>query len=271
MPITEPISATPIASWPNAPVPNRYGAMCTEIYDLDKPPGSLPDVPFYLDRLVGTQGPILEAAVGTGRLLVPLLEAGLEVKGFDQSPDMLESCRRHCAARGLPADLRQARFQDFAYDHAFAAILVPVGTFTLIDDFAEGLAVLKRFHDHLAPGGRLLIDLLPMGYLTNERPDVRTWTAANGDMLRIEGRAVEIDLVRQRRVTHDRYERWRNGRLVESELEVMAFRIWGLAEFQLALAAAGFTDISVGADHQAGRRPGRSSRILNFEARRPAA
>ena len=80
----------------------------------------------------------------------------------------------------------------------------------------------------------------------------------------------DIDLLRQRRVTHDRYERWRNGRLVESELEVMAFRIWGLKEFELALAAVGFEQISVGADHQPGRPPGRSSRILNFEARRPA-
>ena len=49
----------------------------------------------------------------------------------------------------------------------------------------------------------------------------------------------------------------------------MAFRLWGLKEFELTLAAAGFTDILVGADHQPGRPPGRSSRILNFEARRP--
>lgn len=264
MPIAEPISVPT-----NAPHPNRYGAMCTEVYDLDKPPGSLPDVPFYLERLAGTDGPILEAGVGTGRLLIPLIEAGLEVEGFDRSADMLASCARHCAARGLAPALRQARFQDFGYEHDFAAILVPAGTFTLLDDFAEALAVLKRFFDHLRPGGRLLIDLMPLGYLTNERPDIRTWTTPSGDVLRIEGRAVEIDLVRQRRVTHDRYERWRDGRLVETELEVMAFRLWGLKEFELALAAAGFTDILVGADHQPGRPPGRSSRILNFEAWRP--
>lgn len=265
MPLAEPISVPS-----NAAVPNRYGALCTQIYDLDKPPGSLPDVPFYLDRLAGTEGPILEAGVGTGRLLIPLIEAGLEVEGFDHSDDMLAVCRRHCAARGLSTSLRRSRFQDFAYDRDFAAILVPVGTFTLLDDFAEAFAVLKRFFDHLKPGGRLLIDLMPLTYLINEKPDIRTWTTTEGDLLRIEGRVVEIDLLRQRRVTHDRYERWRNGKLVESELEVMAFRLWGLKEFELALAAAGFEAISAGADHQPGRRPGRSSRILNFEARRPA-
>jgi SAM-dependent methyltransferase len=264
MPLQDAISLAP-----NMSRPNRYGALCTEVYDLDKPPGSLGDVGYYLDRLAAVRGPVLEAACGTGRLLIPLLEAGFEVEGFDASADMLAACRRRCAGRGLSPSLAQARFQDFAYDQRFAAVLVPVGTFTLIDDFAEALAVLRRFFDHLVPGGRLMIDIMPLGYLVNERPDIRTWTAANGDLLRIEGRAVEIDVLRQRRVTHDRYERWRDGRLVESELEVMAFRLWGLKEFELLLAAAGFEAVTLGADYEAGP-PRRSSRILNYEARRPA-
>jgi SAM-dependent methyltransferase len=264
MPLQDAISPAP-----NHLTPNRYGALCTEVYDLDKPPGSLHDVDYYRERLASSGGPILEAACGTGRLLIPLLEAGLEAEGFDASQDMLDSCARHCAARGLRPCLKRARFQDFAYERDFAAIVVPVGTFTLIDDFAEALAVLRRFFDHLRPGGWLMIDLMPLGYLVNERPDIRTWTAENGDLLRIEGRAVEIDLLRQRRVTHDRYERWRNGRLVESELEVMAFRIWGEKEFELLLAAAGFEAVSVRGDYQ-DRPPRRSSRILNYEARRPA-
>lgn len=258
-----------ISSAPNSSIPNRYGAMCTEVYDLDKPPGSLHDIDYYRDRLAQADGPILEAACGTGRLLIPLMEAGLRVDGFDQSHDMLDSCARHCAARGLTPSLKRARFQDFAYDHDFAAAVIPVGTFTLIDDFAVAFAVLRRVFDHLKPGGRLYIDIPPLAYLTNERPDVRTWTAENGDVLRIEGRAVEIDLLSQRRVTHDRYERWRNGRLVESELEVMAFRLWGLKELELLLTAAGFDEVTVRADYQAGP-PRRSSRILNYEARRPA-
>ena len=46
---------------------NRYGSLCAEIYDLDKPPGSLHDIPYYQSRLKDVPGPILEAAVGTGR------------------------------------------------------------------------------------------------------------------------------------------------------------------------------------------------------------
>ena len=49
---------------------------------LDKPPGSLPDVAFYLRRLSGLDGPILEPAVGSGRMLIPLLEAGHDAEGI---------------------------------------------------------------------------------------------------------------------------------------------------------------------------------------------
>jgi hypothetical protein len=49
----------------------------------------------------------------------------------------------------------------------------------------------------------------------------------------------------------------------------MAFRLWGLKEFELLLGAAGFEAVTLGADYQAGP-PRRSSRILNYEARRPA-
>lgn len=244
---------------------NPYGKICTEIYELDKPAGSLPDVPFYLERLSAVSGPILEAAIGTGRLAIPLMEAGHEVVGFDASADMLAQCRRNCAARGLRPELAQARFQDFAYDRAFGAIVVPVSTFTFVDDFAEALAVLKRFREHLAPGGLLMVDLPVLGRFWDGE-GVRSWTAANGDLLTLTMRKVEQDALRQRRVAHHRYERWRDGRLVETELEVMAGREWGLKEFELALMAAGFSQVSVHGNYDRTRAPRRSDRGLTFEA-----
>jgi len=63
-----------------------YGSLCSELYDLTKPVGGdYPDVPYYLRRLAAIGGPVLEAAVGTGRLLVPLLRAGLQVEGSSAS------------------------------------------------------------------------------------------------------------------------------------------------------------------------------------------
>lgn len=247
---------------------NRYGCLCAEIYDLDRPPGSLFDLPYYTQRLIGLEGPVLEAAVGTGRLLIPLLEAGIEVEGFDRSAEMLALARAHAEARVLTARLTQASFADFAFDRGFAAIIVPASSFILIDDFDAALAVLARFRDHLAPGGLLLIDIPPLSFLEAQGAP-RTWTAANGDLLRHESQRAITDVIGQRRVNHDRYERWRDGRLVESELEFFAYRVWGMEELRLALAASGFEAIEVCGNYRPGRPPRAGDGILNFSARKP--
>lgn len=245
---------------------NHYGSLCAEIYDLDKPAGALHDIGYYTTALRGLGGPVLEAGVGTGRLLIPLLEAGIEAVGFDASAEMLAVCRRNCESRGLAPDLRQARFQDFAFETAFAAIVVPVSSFIFVDDFHEALAVLRRFHDALAPGGRLMIDLPPLSYLTDDLDGARLWTAVNGDLLRYETRRTALDMVRQTRKSHGRYERWRDGRLLESELELMSMRIWGVEEFRLALLAAGFAEVSVNGGLRRDGVVRSSDRVINYVA-----
>jgi SAM-dependent methyltransferase len=255
----------------NAPADiNRYGDLCAEVYVLDKPPGALGDIQYYLDHLRPLGGPILEAACGSGRLMVPMLEAGLPVEGFDHSESMLAQLRQAAEARGLNTSLSRMRFQEFAYDHPFGAIVCPVGAFTLIDDFAEALAVLRRFHDQLRPGGRLFVDIMPLAYLTNPTSHyVRSWTKPNGEQLTITSTRLELDLLRQRKVTLDRYDRWRGGKLIESEVETLATRLWSLNEFQLTLKEAGFADISVCGDYRVGRPPRATDGWWCFRATRP--
>lgn len=245
---------------------NRYGSLAAEIYDLDKPFGALPDTAFHLARFAGVEGPILEPACGSGRTLVPLLQAGLDVSGFDPSAEMLARCRARCAEAGFSPDLRRGRFEDFAYERRFAAILVPVGSFTLIDDPAAALAVLRRFHDHLTPGGVAVLDIQPLAFLAASGEDRRSWTADNGDLLTLEGVRVRTDWLAQRAESRLRYERWRDNRLVEAQLEPMAQRYWGLEEFRLALQAAGFSQVSVCGGYDRSRAPRSSDRVLTFEA-----
>ncbi|HEY9219892.1 MAG TPA: class I SAM-dependent methyltransferase [Phenylobacterium sp.] len=245
---------------------NPYGSLCAEIYDIDKPAGSLPDVPFYLERLKSVGGPILEPACGSGRMLIPLMEAGHEVEGFDPSDHMLENLRRNCAARGLAPNVRKASFQDFQCARTFAAAICSVGTFTFVADFQEALDVLRRLHEHLDPGGLLMIDLPVLGAMWTDAHAIRTWTAANGDLLRFENQLVETDHLRQTSTSHMRYERWREGRLLESELEVMRGRFWGREEFVMALEKAGFGEVQVFGSYDRTRKPRRTDRGLTFEA-----
>jgi len=245
---------------------NRYGALAAEIYDIDKPYFFLPDTKFHLERFASIDGPILEPACGTGRTLVPFLDAGHDMTGFDASPDMLERCRAKCAEKGHSPNLSQQRFEDFRYADPFAAILVPAGTFTLIDDFAVAMAVLRRFREHLRPGGRLVLDLQSLGFLAHRGEDRRSWTAENGDLLTTDGHHVGADWLQQRTRSRIRYERWRDNVLVESHLEPMSARQWGLEEMRLALGVCGFDDTQVIGDYDRSRPPRSSDRTLTFEA-----
>ncbi len=247
-------------------VTNRYGSIAAEIYDIDKPVGGGLYTPFHLQRLSRVDGPILEPACGSGRFMIPLLEAGREVSGFDASPEMLERCRARCADRGLSPDLTLQRWEDFRYDRTFSAIVVPVASFNLIDDFATAVRVLGRFHHHLADGGLLMLDIQPLSALATHGDDRRSWRAENGDLLTCDGRRQDVDWLEQRERHHTRYERWRDNRLIETQLEPMALRYWGVQELRLVLRDAGFGGIEVTGNHDRRRPPRSSDRILTFEA-----
>jgi SAM-dependent methyltransferase len=248
---------------------NRYGSIAAEIYDIDKPFGALPDTAFHLERFAVFGRPVLEPACGSGRTLVPLLGAGLDVTGFDPSEEMLARCRTRCAEAGFAPDLSRQRFEDFAYDRRFGAILVPVGSFTLIDDFAAAMAALRRFHDHLEPGGIVVIDLQGLNFLASDLADRRRWTSPDGDLLTCEGLRTKTDWLRQRAETTYRYERWRDSVLVETQIDVMSQRYWGLDEFRLALEAAGFADVKVTGGYDRARGPRAGDRVLTYEAVKP--
>ncbi len=255
---------------PTDTVVNRYGSIAAEIYDSDKPYFALPDTAFHLERFQGFPRPILEPACGSGRTLIPFLQAGLDITGFDPSAEMLERCKARAAEAGFSPDLSRQRYEDFDYDRRFGAILIPVGSFTLIDDFAVAMAVLRRFHDCLEPGGVLVLDIQGLNFLAGGGPDRRRWTAPGGDVLTCEGIRTATDWLRQRAETTYRYERWRDGTLVESQIDVMAQRYWGLDEFRLALETAGFGQVSVTGGYDRGRGPRPADRVWTFEAVRPA-
>lgn len=250
---------------------NRYGKLASWVYNLDKPVGrSFGDIEYYRQRLQnGPAGPILEPAVGNGRIFVPMLEAGFQMEGFDASNEMLDYCRRECQARNLSAGLTQQTFEEFSYEKSFAAIIVPAGSFQLVTDVASAGALLKRFHDQLSPNGRVIIDLDAIGGFLGPSGSVRHWVTEDGDLLTLTDHRLETNHISQTTLSSLRYEHWHSGRLIATELDLFELRWWGVHEFSLALREAGFTDVVVSGNYQHGKAPQKDDAIISFEARRP--
>ncbi|WP_395446831.1 class I SAM-dependent methyltransferase [Aminobacter sp. UC22_36] len=249
---------------------NRYGTLASWVYNLDKPVGrSFGDIEYYRERLSSCAGPVLEPAVGNGRFFIPMFEVGIDIRGFDPSEEMLGYCRKAGAACSLEGRLSRQTFERFSYDTDFAAIVVPLGSFQLITDVVAAKSVLRRFFEHLAPDGRLMIDLDAIGGFLGECGRVRSWTTEDGDLLTLTDTRVSIDHIAQTTVTHLRYELWKETRLADTELELFSLRWWGVEEFAMALREAGFIDVVVSGNYRYGEAPAKGCETISFEAYRP--
>lgn len=120
------------------------------------------DIPFYLREALRAEGPVLELACGTGRVLIPLAEAGVTIWGLDVTPAMLAQAERKAAA--LPAEarervtLRAGNMRDFDLPERFGLVIIPFRSFLHLMTMQDQLAALSTIHRHLRPNGRLALN-----------------------------------------------------------------------------------------------------------------
>lgn len=247
---------------------DSYGPLCTEVYDFTKPIGYSinGDIEYYLERLSHTKGKILEAAVGSGRFLIPLLEQGFDVDGFDASSAMLDSCQKYCQERHLTPQLYKADFVNFSFNQTYEAIVVPTGSFCLIESLDDAQQTLLNFYHHLEKGGRLIVDLaLPIDWQAGT-VDTSTFSISANEGILLESKSIAIDWVKQTTLSYLTYEKWRDGKLVASELQKFCMRWYGLSEFKNLLEKIGFTAIACSPDYQYNQKPSTNHSIFTFEA-----
>jgi SAM-dependent methyltransferase len=127
-------------------------------YDLIAP-GEDADVALYEAFARRLGGPVLELGVGTGRVAVALARAGLRVTGVDASEAMLARARDRAAAAGVTLTLVRAGLCDYRFDERFGLVFCAADTFLHLCEPAEQVAALRCAGAHLAPGGRVVLDL----------------------------------------------------------------------------------------------------------------
>jgi SAM-dependent methyltransferase len=140
-----------------------YESFVAEYYDHLPTVQGRQDLDFYLDFAMNEGGPILELGCGTGRILLPLAEAGHVVRGIDLSEQMLATCRRKLDALAPEVKERvrliHGNMAGFNLSETFRLIIVPFRPFQHLLKVEEQLACLRAAHKHLEPGGKLILDL----------------------------------------------------------------------------------------------------------------
>jgi SAM-dependent methyltransferase len=113
------------------------------------------DVAFYVDLAREADGPVVELAVGTGRVAVPVAQAiGRRVIGIDQSPGMLAKARAAADAAGVDLELHEGDMRDLSLEEPANLIYCPYRSLLHLPTWHDRRRVFERVTSSLQPGGR---------------------------------------------------------------------------------------------------------------------
>ncbi len=239
----------------------------------------------YFHRQIERYGqPALDAGCGTGRLLIPLLQAGLEVDGCDVSTDMLTLCQEKATIEGLTPRLYAQALHELDLPRRYQTIVV-CGTLGLGVPRQQDVLALQHCYQHLHPGGTLLLDLgLPYSdasewqlWLKGAQERLpEPWPATisavppmDGSAYELYSRIVAFDPLEQQISREMRTLLWRDGQLVADEVYALTENLYFRNELRQMLEQVGFKiEVTHGDYTEAAATPEHD--VLVFVARKPS-
>jgi SAM-dependent methyltransferase len=113
------------------------------------------DIAFYVELAREADGPLVELAVGNGRVAIPVAQAtGRRVIGIDTSPAMLAQARERAASARVELELHLADMRDLRLDEPAALVYCPFRALLHLPTWADRRRVFERVATSLQPGGR---------------------------------------------------------------------------------------------------------------------
>jgi SAM-dependent methyltransferase len=235
-----------------------------------------PEIDYYRRTIERSGEPVLDAGCGSGRLLIPYLQAGIDIDGSDRSSGMIRVCRDRFEAGGLTTQLYTQANHELDLPRRYRTIIV-VGTFGIGTTRREDASALERLKAHLLPGGTLAIDIeLPW-------TDSRLWRAwarppegprrwrqpmeramPDGSVIQLRTRLRSFDPLDQVMTSEVRVSLLHDGTAVREERRPVRVPSYLPGELLLMLERAGFRDVRVTGDYTE-NPPNAHSEFLVFE------
>lgn len=110
----------------------------------------------FLLPLAGSPPRALELAIGSGRVALPLMKAGVEVTGIDISDDMIALLR--AKPGGDEIKVIRGDFADVDVEESFPLIYLPFNTLFALTDQERQIDCFRNAARALDPGGRFVLD-----------------------------------------------------------------------------------------------------------------
>jgi len=251
-----------------------------DIYDLMHPGSVAGDIKWYCQKAASSRGPVLELGAGTGRVTVPIADAGVRVTALDRDAGMLARLRDKVEA--LPDEVRarvsihQGDMRSFTLGEAFALVIIPFRAFLHNVTLDDQLATLKCAHSHLRPEGELSLNVFhpSLEYMSahaGSQAGAWRWSGTNelpeGGFVLFSD-ASRYDTVRQRVHSLIRAEKFSAaGDLVDTQIMRLELAYLYPADIRQLLDQSGFDLVRISGDFT-GRPFERDGDELVIEARK---
>jgi 2-polyprenyl-3-methyl-5-hydroxy-6-metoxy-1,4-benzoquinol methylase len=247
-----------------------YQKLCTEFYDLElsNHKNTSKALAFFMDYAKKANGPILEPMCGTGRFLIPMLQEGLDIQGFDASSHMLDALKqKYAKISSQQPPVWQQFIQDFKSEKKYNLIFIPFGSWGLITDIKASKECLSSMYKHLSPTGKLVLEIETVESVPKPCDVWRygSHTRDDGSKLAIKTLA-SYNPQTQIYSAICKYESIRNNQIEATETENFEQYLYKFNEMDQLLKEVGFTTIKKHPDYFHTSVVNPKSQIIIYEA-----
>lgn len=215
----------------------------------------LVDAPFYFDLAKESRGPVLEIGCGTGRVLLPIAHAGIEIHGLDASPHMLNILKTRLTAEPTAVrrkvHLHKGDMRRFRVRRKFPLVIMPFRPMQHMHTLADQLAALRAAARHLAPRGIFAFDVYFPNFekiLAGVGQEIQEieWPVPGqpGRMIRRFYRKDSLDKIHQRIGLSFIFRTYEGEKLVHEESERFAMSFYTYPHLRALFLLAGLEPVT---------------------------
>lgn len=222
-----------------------YLDLHTQVYDLIQPTGKTDAYALFRSYAVEKNGPILEPMCGTGSYLLPLLEEGFDVHGFDASDYMLQALQEKAKKKNLKPTVWKSFIEDLQVNEKYNLIFIASESFCLIIDSDIVKIFLKKIYDHLNNEGLFVFDIVTPKLLPFYP---KVWTGElyhRKDGSQIIRNICTMPDIYNIRHSFMKHELINNNQIIQTEVENLKLRLYDPEMLTPILAEIGFRDIKI--------------------------
>ncbi len=210
-----------------------------------------PNMSFWLDIISAFGDPVLELGCGTGKVTIPIAEAGYSIMGIDLSEAMLQHARQKTQHHEFPISFKLGDMTSFEEDQKFKVIILPSNNLAHLMDYREAKNCFLRVSDHLDEDGVFVIDAFvpSIAILNKSSEEIETISEyddpeGNG-RIEITGTAIYESDTQIRRITTQRKSA--DGTLSKGHLNM---RMYFPQELEALLDSCGFSVVEKYGNYQ---------------------